>query len=203
MTIRIYAIWDGDGRFQKGERRSPATEFKPGQHWRPRRRHWDREWLAAEYVDKCRSAAEIADEIGCTEPGIRYWLRKHDIPIRSISEARSVKRWVTPSGPANPMYGRRGPASPAFVDGGTPERQRLYARSEWRQTVKAIYARDGYCCQRCGAGHDREHPLHAHHIKTWAGNPDLRSDLDNLITLCRPCHKWVHSNANAEREFLS
>lgn len=23
-----------DGRFKKGERRSPATEFKPGEHWR-------------------------------------------------------------------------------------------------------------------------------------------------------------------------
>jgi thymidylate synthase (FAD) len=190
-----------DGRIQKGERRSPATEFKAGEHWRPPQLFREREWLEREY-GAGRSLGEIAVQFKVTEPAIRFWFRLHRIPRRSISEARAIKHWGL-SGSANPQFGKRGPECPAFIDGSTPERQRQYARSEWRQTIKAIYARDGYQCQRCGSGQDREHPLHAHHIRPWAGNPEFRAEPTNLITLCRPCHKWVHSNANTAREFLA
>ncbi len=199
-VINITGISD-DGRFAKGEHRSPATEFKPGQHWRPRKPHWDRTWLVVEYVEKSRSAAEIAVDASCTEPGILYWLRKHGIPRRTISESRAAKHWGA-SGPDNPMFGRFGSDNPNFVDGSSPERQRLYARAEGREFIKAIFARDGYRCVRCGAPKGKPKSLHAHHINPWAGNEALRFDTENGVTLCRPCHSWVHSKANVTREFL-
>jgi len=52
-------------------------------------------------------------------------------------------------------------------------------------------ARDNYECQKCGAIID-EIELHAHHIEGKTLQPMLANDVDNTITLCKPCHKWVH-----------
>jgi thymidylate synthase (FAD) len=191
-----------DGRFQKGERRSPATEFKPGQHWRPAQAFRDAAWLFAEYVNSGRSASEIAAQFCVSEGAIHFWLRKHGIPRRSISEARALKRWGA-LGAANPMFGKTGPANPHYIDGSSPERQRLYARGAGRDFIKRVYARDGYRCVRCSTPKGGPRSLHAHHVRPWAGNPALRFDDDNAVTLCRPCHSWVHSKANIDREYLA
>jgi len=31
---------------------------------------------------------------------------------------------------------------------------------------------------------------------------ELRAVVDNLVLLCRPCHLWVHSNANTQKLYL-
>jgi hypothetical protein len=180
----------------------PDGRFRKGIHaYRQPRPHWRREWLLLEYVTKQKSAGDIAADIGCTEANVLFWLRKHDIARRTIAQARKAKRWG-PSGEANPMHGKTGAANPRYVDGSSPERQRMYAQGVGRAFLRAIYARDSYRCVRCGAGKTAPRSLHAHHIAPWADNPALRFDANNAVTLCRPCHHWVHSNANSAREFL-
>jgi len=44
------------------------------------------------YVNKYHSVAYIAHELGCSENKVNYWLRKHGIPKRSISEAQYIKQ---------------------------------------------------------------------------------------------------------------
>jgi 5-methylcytosine-specific restriction endonuclease McrA len=119
-----------------------------------------------------------------------------------MSETRRIKKWGA-SGKANGMFGRCGAENPRWIDGSSPERQRMYARSFWKELVRAVYARDGYKCVRCGAKHTGSNRLHAHHVKAWAGNVDTRFDLRNIITLCEGCHNWVHSKKNTRREYLS
>ena len=53
---------------------------------------------------------------------------------------------------------------------------------------KLVFERDNYACQKCGA----TSPLHCHHIDPVANNPIESTDIDNCITLCKPCHKEAH-----------
>ena len=181
-----------DGRFQKGKRASPETEFKPGEHWREHQVFREKEYLVEEYLNKGRSCADIAKEHSVTESAILHWLRKHGIKRRTVSDVRKLKKWRL-SGEDNPMYGRYGDKNPRWIDGSSPERQKAYARSFWKEIAKVVLERDRYECKRCGAKHTGKNKLHAHHIKPWAGNPDGRFELSNFITLCQECHNWVHS----------
>jgi 5-methylcytosine-specific restriction endonuclease McrA len=151
----------------------------------------DREWLRREYLDNVRTVVEIAAGLGVSMKVVAQRLRKYDIPKRDHSTTLRTRGAVA------------GENNPAWRGGVTPERQRLYKTPEWRALVQSIFARDGFRCVRCGAGQDHaEHSLHAHHIATWVEAPELRREPTNLVTLCRKCHTWVHSNANAERDYL-
>ena len=79
-----------------------------------------------------KDAEQIAVEAGCTKNNILYWLNRHGIKARTMSEVRSLKHWGQ-SGKDNPQYGKRGPLSSQWKGGRTPWRQKFYARSEWRQ----------------------------------------------------------------------
>lgn len=182
--------------------RDDLGRFKKGTHWRPRKPHWDREWLHTQYVVLGRSTGELAAECGCTDTNLQYWLKRHGIERRSVSQARAIKHWGA-SGEANPMYGKTGEANPRYVDGSSPERQRLYVQGHGKAFLREVLKRDSYQCRRCGDPKTTPKSLHVHHLKAWAGNPSLRFDPQNAVTLCRPCHSWVHSLANVEREFLA
>jgi hypothetical protein len=188
---------DDKGRFIKGKRYSPETEFKKGEHWRPRKPYWDKEWLRREYEDNFRSANEIAEQFGITEAAILHWLRKHKIPRRDMTEIRTEKHWGL-SGEQNGMYGKRGEEVPSWKGGVTPERQAFYSSMEWKKVRKAVYKRDKYRCQRCGT---KDKILHVHHIVTFA-NRELRADVDNLVLLCIDCHHFVHSADNINKEYI-
>lgn len=187
------------GRIQKGQHLSRATEFKKGQHWRPRKPHWDRDWFVREYVTKQRSTGDIALEIGTTDGNVLYWMRKHNIPRRSVAEARTLKHWGQ-SGDANPMFGKRGKDVPSWKGGCTPERQRFYASREWATACVTVWKRDKATCQCCLI-HSTDTKLHVHHIVSFAVS-ELRAEPTNLILLCAGCHRWVHSRQNKKGLFI-
>jgi 5-methylcytosine-specific restriction enzyme A len=189
------------GRFKNGERRSPATEFKKGEHWRPHQRFREKDYLEREYVECKRSAAEIAAEWGVHCNAIMFWLTRHGIPRRSMSEARAVKKWGA-RGVANPMYGKRGAQVPSWKGGVTPERQAFNSSLEWKAVSVAVYERDRDTCQRCGkrwGRRGRRFPIH--HIVPFAVVA-LRADPGNLLVLCTKCHGFVHSRKNINRDYL-
>ena len=65
--------------------------------------------------------------------------------------------------------------------------------------------RDGFTCQRCGITEDEYgKELSVHHLHSYRDYEDKTeaNDLSNLISLCEPCHRFVHSNANTEKLFI-
>lgn len=53
--------------------------------------HKDRDWLREKYVTEELSQKEIGDMAGVHKGTIKYWLDKHDIDIRSKSEAAEIR----------------------------------------------------------------------------------------------------------------
>ena len=62
---------------------------------------------------------------------------------------------------------------------------------EYRQWVKNSLERDNYTCQCCGSTEN----LEVHHILNYADNKDIRTNLDNSITLCQCCHSPMIANS--------
>jgi transposase len=159
-----------------------------------------KEWIHEQYVVLSRSGSDIAQDFGVTERLIYFWLKKHGIARRTVSEARSVKHWGQ-SGEDNPMFGKTGDKNGNYKGGCTPERQGFYASKDWAIACCAVWKRDSATCQKCGTGNKKESTLHVHHIVNFSVK-HLRADIDNLVLLCRKCHIFVHSKKNVERVFL-
>ena len=189
-----------DGTFKKGFSYSVDTQFKKNQHWRTPQKHWDKEWLIKKYYDEKLSTPEIAKLCQCTTANIKFWLAKHNLKARNVSEARKVKKWGL-TGELNGMYGRSGKSNPRWQGGITPQRQSVYSSTEWKNIIKTVYKRDNYICQRCFSHHLIDNPLHIHHIVTFK-NKKLRIDLNNLILICKKCHLWIHSKKNINKTYL-
>lgn len=67
--------------------------------------------------------------------------------------------------------------------------ERLLERARFKTIGKEVFKRDSYTCTCCGVVGSK---LNVHHIETWAFAPELRFDMNNLVTLCIACHKYVH-----------
>jgi 5-methylcytosine-specific restriction endonuclease McrA len=81
--------------------------------------------------------------------------------------------------------GFRGPQHWNWRGGSGSERNLVKKRDEYVQWRKAVFERDNFTCQACGA---RGCELHADHIHPWASHIEKRFDLENGRTLCVPCH---------------
>ena len=171
---------DERGRYIKGQHYAVKTEFKKGQHWRTPKPYWNREWLYKEYVEKRKPATQIAKEQKCDRRNILFFLKKLNIPIRTTKEIRAMKYW-----------GAKGKDNPAWKGGVTPINQRIRNSIELHLWREAVFARDNWTCQKCGArsGNGKAVILHVHHKKSFANYPKLRVAIDNGITLCKKCHK--------------
>jgi len=79
----------------------------------------------------------------------------------------------------------RGENSTNWKGGVTAVNEILRGRKEFKEWRKKIFLRDNFTCQNCGR---RGGWLEAHHIKSFAHHHELRYDINNGQTLCKPCH---------------
>jgi ribosomal protein L33 len=88
----------------------------------------------------------------------------------------------------------RGERAGQWKGGVTPANVLIRTSCEMRAWRKAVFTRDNYTCQRCGARSAPGKPvaLRAHHIKLFSTHIELRFEVSNGLTLCYPCHRAVH-----------
>lgn len=101
--------------------------------------------------------------------------------------------------PHRPELSPRGPDHPQWKGGSKP-----YGKG-WNERKRiSVRERDGFECQRCGMTQSQHLDIHdtrlpVHHI-TPASEVDSdreRNSMDNLVTLCSPCHMKVeHGKAD-------
>ena len=125
----------------------------------------DKDWMVKHYVELRESTTQLANDLGVTDAGVLYWLRKHGIDTRSPKEASAT-----------------GEDHYAWT-GGHP---RYYGRN-WREQRKKTLERDEHTCQDCGTKEEL-HVHHVHKIRSF-DNPEDANYLENLTTLCQHCHK--------------
>lgn len=191
-----------------------------------------REWLENEYLVIGKSANQIAREIGRDSKRVWEWIRDYGIETRSRGHntdhlPKDGSTWLgrnhseetkenmsklaiadgrLPWGKHNEPYwkGKNGSLHPSFKGGLTPERQQVYSSNEWINSVKEVWKRDNAFCQKCGKNHNEEQNrgnFHIHHIVSFMVR-ELRTEVDNLVLLCKECHKFVHSKNNINKEFI-
>lgn len=175
------------GQYSRGKRVSVDTEFKKGQ----------KPWNAG--------TGEFTNCIICTKKLRVQPNRKNaycSIKCMSIASTRiytcafcskefSIKGR---GGIKIPKYcsnkcqglGSRGANHPMWNGGSSKEREIAKGRVEYKNWRTSVFTRDDFTCQLCFA---RGVPLEADHIKQWALYPELRYEITNGRTLCKPCHR--------------
>ena len=98
---------------------------------------------------------------------------------------------------------RFGADNNAWKGGITPKNVAIRGSARMEHWRKDIFERDDYTCQHCGArnGNGKKIILHADHIKPFAYFPELRFELSNGRTLCKPCHEKTDTYAYKALKF--
>jgi len=80
---------------------------------------------------------------------------------------------------------QKGCKSHRWQGGKTSEAMTIRGSSAYADWRKSVFERDNFTCMHCG---QRGGKLHADHIKPFSTHPELRLELSNGRTLCKPCH---------------
>lgn len=125
--------------------------------------------------------------------------RKLSAETRAKISAAGKGRPVSPKTIAANQQ-RCGDKNWAWKGGNYRTLNRLRRSPMYMKWVKAIYSRDDYTCQMCGA---IDKCLNANHIKRFADFPDLRFEVTNGITLCEDCHKSIKNRETSWESYFN
>jgi 5-methylcytosine-specific restriction endonuclease McrA len=93
----------------------------------------------------------------------------------------------------------RGENSPNWTGG-----KESYYGENWRQQRRLARERDDYTCQDCNITEEEYgQELSVHHLKLFRlfDNYEEANQLNNLISLCEPCHRLRHSGEGHPSKF--
>lgn len=83
----------------------------------------------------------------------------------------------------------KGNKSHLWKGGITSINEKIRMGIEWRLWREAVFARDNWTCQKYKT---RGGKLHPHHIQNFAQFPELRTSIENGITLSQKAHREFH-----------
>ena len=168
--VRKFGLQRSLSESHKGQRSSPATEFKKGQSaWNEGRKRW---WKSHSFKD-----------------GHPTWNKGRKTGLVPRSAFKQGQPSWNKGGTAPWAQGARN----VNWRGGVSGTHRTIRSSEQYQSWRRdVFIRDSFTCQVCG---HRFIKIVAHHIQSFADYPDLRFDVKNGLTLCRACHCALHKPA--------
>jgi hypothetical protein len=157
------------GRKHSEETKKKLSEQRKGKKFSP------------EHIEKLR----IAQKGNSNAKGHKL---SEDAKIKIGDKNRGIKR--TDEFRRKVSDSTRGEKGNNWKGGLTPINRRIRESVELRLWREAVFARDAWTCQHCGD--NKGGNLNAHHIKQFAHFPELRTAIENGITLCKSCHIKVH-----------
>lgn len=84
--------------------------------------------------------------------------------------------------------------------GKSSEKHLLRGQIQWKNWRNLIFERDNYTCQECGK---KKCYLEPHHIIPIREDKTKLFEINNGITLCRPCHqKTIWKESDYEEKYL-
>jgi len=95
----------------------------------------------------------------------------------------------------NPNSHRVGENAQNWQGGLTPENERARRNQTYDLWRLSVYEKDNFKCTNCNKTGVQ---LHAHHLKSFAKNKELRYDINNGVTLCRECHIKIHTKTGGK-----
>ena len=95
-------------------------------------------------------------------------------------------------------FKNKGENNGQWKGGHIPERKKVEHTLAHKKFRIAIFKRDNYTCQMCGAKRKKGDRiiLNAHHIRPFSLFPELRHEISNGLTLCSKCHYKIHRGKN-------
>lgn len=131
------------------------------------------------------------DRLGIIEKPKRkgsFYNRTHKEESR-IKQSEYRKNSGLSKGAKNYFYGKCGELSPVWRGGKSTRASVFYASTDWANVRFEVMRRDMFCCKVCGFTPAKtKNALNVHHIIPLSVDWGMRLVLDNLITLCKPCH---------------
>lgn len=82
---------------------------------------------------------------------------------------------------------------------------KYHYKGNWLHQAKLCRERDNNVCQICGkTAEENGKNMDVHHIKPYKSfkDPTEANQLDNLVSLCHHCHRFVHSNSNIDKVYI-
>jgi len=190
MPTGVYKRTEEYRKKLKGNHNSPRTEFKKGHiPWNKGKKGvmptncWKGKELSVEHKKKISLAkkGKSYQEIGRTPMS--------EITKRKIGESHKGEKSVNWKG------------------GITPINKKVWRSLKMKLWRKSVFSRDNYTCRKCKQLGGRLQP---HHIFNFAEHSELRTKIDNGVTLCDICHRKFHkiygrknNNKKQLEEFLT
>lgn len=165
--------------FQKGHKVSLDVRAKLSAQHRGTKKPW-----AGKYKrDPLKEEQRIAKMKG------KKMLPQTRQALLKVNMGHKRKGWkLSPETRKKISEAHKGEKSYLWKGGVTPINEAIRHSFEYKEWRKSVFERDLYICQYCGqvGGY-----LEADHIKPFSLYPELRFELSNGRTYCKPCHKII------------
>lgn len=150
--------------------------------------------------------AKLAEHYGVSVVTIKRALRLFKTPEIPVGDRlrgvkKSLRHRLNMSRSARASGIRSGPLNGNWKGGVSKAGKLARSKAAYHEWKTAVFAASGWKCSKCGLEHGTVCKccgtilyLHAHHIKPFAENEELRYSPENGIALCKNCHAREHHN---------